>query len=292
MKYPRILAAIRAAKWAVTPATLHAIRDVLSARLAGRLPDSPLGRRVGEMDDDCACGVEPEAEAYELIAPGVAVVKLHGIIGKNLSAMETMCGGCDLAVVEENLVEALADPAVSAVILDIDSPGGTVGGVADFADRIAELEAESGKSIVAYASGQCCSAAYWIACGCTGIVASSSSDVGSIGVYIALIDESANWQEEGYKLVLVKAGEYKAAGIAGSTITPEQIALWQQEVDFIYGQFTDAVRTARPGIADATMQGQTFYGPLALRAGLVDEISDIETLAMEMAGVSPLAPQL
>jgi ClpP class serine protease len=78
---------------------------------------------------------------------------------------------------------------------------------------------------------------------------------------------------EGYKLVLIKAGKYKGAGISGSKITPEQIALWQSEVDFIYGQFTDAVRAARPGIADETMQGQTFYGPRALAALLVDGLA-------------------
>jgi protease-4 len=286
VKYPRILAAIRSAKWAVRPETLHAIRDVLSARLQGRLADPAYGLKLKayrqDLEDDDS--VE-ESPAYEFCAPGIAVVKLHGIIGKNLSGLEMMCGGCDIACVEENLTAALADSATATVILDIDSPGGTVTGVADFAAKIADLEADSGKTVVAYASGQCCSAAYWIACGCTALCASTSSDVGSIGVYIALVDESENWTEDGYKLVLVKAGDYKAAGISGSQITPEQIALWQADVDFIYAQFTGAVRAARPGIADETMQGQTFYGPRALAAGLVDEITDLETLAQDLAGV-------
>jgi protease-4 len=276
MKYPRILAAIRAAKWAVTPVTLQAIRDTLSARLTGHLAPT-----AGEMDDYAPTAETDSEEPFEFVSPGIAAVELHGIIGKNLSSMEMMCGGCDLETVEENLTEALADSSTTAVILDIDSPGGSVSGVMEFAQKIGDLSTAAGKPVLSYASGQCCSAAYWIACGCpAGIIASPSSDVGSIGVYIALMDESEHWAQEGYKLVLIKAGEHKAAGIPGSQITPEQIALFQADVDYIYDQFTQAVRAARPGIADATMQGQTFYGPRAQAALLVDAIApDLETAA-------------
>ena len=159
MTYPRILAAIRSAKWAVTPATLQAIRDTLSARLTDRVARLP---RAGEMDSGAG---ESECEPYERVAPGVAAVELHGIIGRKLSAMEMECGGCDLECVEENLSAALADPMVAAVVLDIDSPGGTVSGVGEFARKIGLLSTAAGKPVIAYASGQCCSAAYWIACG-------------------------------------------------------------------------------------------------------------------------------
>ena len=279
MKYPRILAALRSAKWAVTPVTLQAIRDTLSARLTGHLPT----KQTGDMDDDDLEPVAPPPP-YQMAAPGVAVVDMCGIIGKNLSGLEMMCGGCDIKAVESNLIAALAAPETLAVVLNIDSPGGTVSGVAEFADEIAELSAAAGKPVLAYASGMCCSAAYWIACGCAAIACSPSSDVGAIGVYMALMDESANWAEEGYKLVLIKAGDFKAAGIAGSQITPEQIALWQADVDFIYAQFTSAVKAARPGMTDATMQGQSFYGSRALAAGLVDQLfDDVSDLAAEIA---------
>jgi protease-4 len=282
MKYPRILAAIRSARWAVTPPTLQAIRDTLSARLNGRLTvadDMP-----GEMDDE---EDGPEMPPYEMAAPGVAVVRLHGIIGRGLSGLEMACGGCDIARVENNLRAALADLGVASVVLDIDSPGGTVSGVAEFADKITQLSTAAAKPVFAYASGQCCSAAYWIACGCTGIACSPSSDVGSIGVYMALVDESENWKAEGYKLVLIKAGDHKAAGIAGSQITAAQVALWQADVDHIYAQFTAAVRAARPAVSNDSLQGQTFYGDRALAAGLVDELApDLLAMAAEVLPIS------
>jgi signal peptide peptidase SppA len=280
MKYPRILAAIRSARWAVTPPTLQAIRDTLSARLSGHIASSTMD----DMEDD---ETSPALPPYEMGAPGVAVVRLHGIIGRGLSSMEMACGGCDIARVEENLRAALADLGVAAVVLDIDSPGGTVSGVAEFATKITQLSEASGKPVYAYASGQCASAAYWIACGCSGIACSPSSDVGSIGVYMALVDESENWKAEGYRLVLIKAGEHKAAGIAGSKVTADQIALWQSDVDHIYSQFTAAVQAARPGVATASLQGQTFYGSRAIDAGLVDEIApDLMTMAAEVSPIS------
>lgn len=283
MKYPRILSALRSAKWAVTPATLQAISDTLSARLAGKISGSDVFQEAPV--DDC----EPP---YEMAGPGVAVVELCGIIGKNLSSLEMACGGCDLGTVEENLAMALADPSVQSVILSVDSPGGTVNGVAEFAAKIGTLETESGKPVYAWIENQGCSAAYWIASGCSGIACSPSSDVGSIGVYMALVDESANWQKEGYKLVLIKAGEFKAAGIAGSEITDAQRALWQADIDAIYGQFAGDVQRNRPGVSSATMQGQTFLGQAAVTAGLVDKVlSDLEAMVAEVAPVVPTAFQ-
>lgn len=283
MKYPRLLAAIRSAKWAVMPATLQAIRDALSERAAAGIPS-----RIKPRGDDGWIGDEndspEETPPYDIVGPGIAAVNMHGIIGRNLSGFEMSCGGCDLCRVEENLTRALAAPEVLAVILDIDSPGGTVTGVAEFAEKIAKLSSESGKLVFAYTAGQMCSAAYWIACGCFGIACAPSADVGSIGVYMALIDESANWQEEGYKLVLIKAGKYKAAGISGSQISDDQIALWKSEVDEIYSAFTGAVRAARGTVADETMQGQTFMGKKALAANLADLIApDLEAMAELLA---------
>lgn len=283
MKYPRILAALRSAKWAVTPSTLQAISDTLSARLTGKLAV------MDDADDD---GNEAVASPYEMLAPGVAAVHLRGIIGKNLSSMEMMCGGCDLARVEDNLISALADAQVQTVVLAIDSPGGTVNGVAEFAENIGQLSAQAGKHVFAYIENCGCSAAYWVACGCDGIACSPSSDVGSVGVYMALVDESENWAKEGYKLVLIKSGEYKAAGIAGSKVTEAQVSLWQADVDYIYAQFAGAVKAARPNVSDESLQGQTFYGVRALEAGLVDKVlPDLRAMAAEVAPVPRVTMQ-
>lgn len=259
MRYPHLLAAIRSAKWAVTPATLQAIRDVLSSRLAGRA-EAPV-----------AAPPRPAALPVASAAPrGTAVVECFGIIGKRLSEMEMMCGGCDLGQVEEDLAAAVADPGTSAIILHLDSPGGTVTGVPELAAKIRAWSAQ--KPIYAFTDTLCASAAYWLAAACTGLACAPTAEVGSIGVYMALIDESEAWAKEGYKLVLVKAGARKAEGIPGSALSPETVAAWQAEVDAIYALFTADVAASRPGVAPAAMQGQTFMGAAALEAALVDAV--------------------
>lgn len=260
MKYPRLVSAVRSAKWAILPTTLDSIVTTLGAAVRG-----DLNPKAGWMDgeDD-----EPRPEMTRI--GSIAVIPIYGIIGKRLSSMAIDCGGCDIDAVSEWLDQAVADPRVEVIVLDIDSPGGAVTGVPEVAARV--KAAGEKKLTVAFTETQACSAAYWIGSQCHRFIMAESADVGSIGVYIALMDVSGNWAQEGYKLELIKAGKYKAAGISGSSLSDEQRALLQADVDTIYSQFTGAVKAARPGVTDETCQGQTFMGSAALTAGLVDEI--------------------
>lgn len=273
MRYPHILAAIRSAKWAVQPATLQAIRDLLSTRLV-REHSLPF---VHLHDGAATAPAIRTAPAL-----GVAIVPVHGIIGKRLDQMETLCGGCDLDVVEAGIAAAVLDPAVRAIVLHFDSPGGVVTGVPELAEKIRAWSAQ--KPIHAFADRLMASAAYWLASACTSILCTPTADVGSIGVYMAAIDESEAWAQEGYRLVLVKAGARKAEGLSGTSITPETVAAWQAEVDAIYAMFAADVRAARPGVPEESMQGQTFMGERASEALLVDRVVlDLATVLRDLA---------
>lgn len=289
MRYPHILAAIRSAKWAVQPATLQAIRDVLSSRLMMERAD--LRTSEGPRRDAEHVGYLPSAFGFRRAdlggpaAPGprISVVPVFGIIGKRLDEFETSCGGCDLDNVEAALARAVNDPRSDAIILHFDSPGGVVTGVPELAAKIRAWSDE--KPIYAFTDKLMASAAYWLASACTGIFCTPSADVGSIGVYMALIDESEAWAKEGYKLVLVKAGERKAEGIRGAPVSDATIAAWQAEVDEIYAMFTGDVTTSRPDVESPAMQGQTFMGQAALKAQLVDGVvPDLATMAAEIVG--------
>jgi signal peptide peptidase SppA len=266
MRYPRILSAIRSARWAVAPATLQAITDTLGAHLRGQLHATL-------------------ESAKPVVAPqfGPGVIAVHGIIGKHLSGLEVECGGCDVDIIGEALAAAVADPSITSVLLDFDSPGGTVTGVPELAAKI--REAAGKKPVYAYTSGQCCSAAYWLAAAARKVYCAPSSDLGSIGVYIALLDDSEWWQKQGYKLELIKAGEYKAMGISGQPLADAERALLQADVDQIYELFTSDIRLTRP-LTDEVMQGQTFLGINAVKAGLADALyADREEVLRLMATV-------
>jgi protease-4 len=208
------------------------------------------------------------------MAEGILVVPVHGVCARYLSAMETDCGGLDLNDTEKTLREAQADPRVQGIVLHFNSPGGTVTGIPELASLIRTISET--KPVIAFTDAQCCSAAYWLASACDSIVVTPTADVGSIGVYSALVDESAAWAQEGYKLELMKAGKHKAMGIPGLPLAPEDRALIQAEVDSIYAMFTADVvaNRARNGatVAEDTMQGQTFMGGTAVAVGLADRV--------------------
>jgi protease-4 len=264
--YPRIAAALLSARWCITPAALAAIRNTFEAACAGRLRADEHMPMPGQPDD--------YEEAEPVMDKGILVVPVHGVCARYLSAMETDCGGLDLNDTEKTLREAQADPRVQGIVLHFNSPGGTVTGIPELASLIRTISET--KPVIAFTDAQCCSAAYWLASACDSIVVTPTADVGSIGVYSALVDESAAWAQEGYKLELMKAGKHKAMGIPGLPLAPEDRALIQSEVNSIYAMFTADVvaNRARNGatVAEDTMQGQTFMGGTAVAVGLADRV--------------------
>lgn len=280
MKYPRILAAIRSAKWAVTPPTLQAIADTLGSHMRGSL-HAKFSPSAGLIPDSPGpASTQPTEDDDEM--PGVAVIQVYGILGKHLSDMETMCGGCDVDAISADMEAALGDSSVQSILFDFDSPGGVVSGIPELAAKI--RAADQIKPCYAFTEAQCCSAAYWLASACRAVFCTQSADLGSIGVYVALVDDSEWWAKEGYKLNLIKAGEYKAMGISGQPLSDKERALIQADVDNIYSMFTADVLAGRGVVATETMQGQTFMGVAAVTANLADEMTDgIETLMMELA---------
>jgi signal peptide peptidase SppA len=211
----------------------------------------------------------------------VGVVKLNGVIDKHLTQFEMDCyGGYDLADFDHALQIAAADPKVQTVVLAINSPGGSVTGVPESAARVAALSRT--REVHAFVDGQACSAAYYIASQADHIAAAPSACVGSIGVYMALLDETRALEMEGYRVELIKAGKYKAMGASFKPLTDEERAMLQASVTDLHQDFRSAVRNGRRAatergghqtVADSVMEGQWFDGKAALQNRLVDELT-------------------
>jgi ClpP class serine protease len=206
------------AKWAALPSTIQAVYDSLASAIRG---------------DGSNVDSKAKASASNALRAGVGVtvISVYGIIGRNLSQLETMCGGCAVNIIQAAIEKTMEDPDCECIVLDFDSPGGVVTGVPELADFI--RAASHQKPIVAFTAGQCYSAAYWLASACDGIFCTKSADLGSIGVYVALMDETDAWIKEGYKLELFKAGLFKAAVHPGQKLDPDARALMQADVDAI-----------------------------------------------------------
>ena len=191
------------------------------------------------------------------------VIPIYGMIGRGLSPMDAI-GSADVEVISEWIDEALAaKPA--RIVFDINSDGGTTEGVEELADKIRGLGIET----IAYSAGSMNSAAYWIGSASDRVLVSPSSSVGSIGVYLAFMDQSAAAAAAGIKPVVISSGPLKGIGIPGTSLTEDQAAYLQAEVNAIAADFKAAVRDKRRLVKDEDMQGQAMQGKVAAAKGLV-----------------------
>jgi len=243
--------------WCILPSKHRAIQAVIEAHLSKKA------------DLDFGDIEPPEKEPFAVVGK-TAVIPIEGVILNKCSGLEAMCGAQSLQDLKASIGEVSSRPDISNVIFNISSGGGTVTGVPEAADAIAQL----GKSKDTYAYTDDCiaSAAYWLASQTKGIFLSKSAEIGSIGVYLALIDSSKAMADDGLKLELFKAGAFKAMGIPGTTLTDDQRTLLQSSVDKIYGQFTSYVLSTRPRVPVSAMQGQMFDSKDSLKNGLADGV--------------------
>ena len=172
----------------------------------------------------------------------VAVINVSGVIDKHLSDTDLDCyGGCDLADVDKALAIAAGDDAIELVVLNVNSPGGSVLGVPETAARVQQLAQT--KQVNAFVDGMACSAAYYIASQADQIDAAPSAILGSVGVYCAVLDQSKALEMKGYNVQLIKAGKYKAAGAFGP-LSDEEKAMMQERVNGLHTKFRAAVNDA------------------------------------------------
>lgn len=275
--YPHLFTKLFCQPLMLHPPTRQSFESVLldrlvvgaSARVMPRADSTePRELNVREMSD----GVE---RVYQK-AGNVAVITIDGAIDKRVSQMDMECmgGGVDLCDIDEALAFAMGDN-VDKIVLDIASPGGSVVGVHETYSRI--LAACQAKEVHAYVNTQACSAAYYLASACDHIAAAPSAVIGSIGVYMALIDQSRRLNAEGITVNVMQGGKWKTVGADYKPLADDERAMLQAKVDALYVQFKAAVNERRPQVEDSTMQGQWFDASEGFALGLVDELTG-ETL--------------
>jgi signal peptide peptidase SppA len=227
--------------------------------------------------DDIAAP-EP-APLYRMAGP-VAVIDIVGPILKGAPWFIDLLGieVADTERIRAGLQAAQADDAVKGILLWIDSPGGTVSGVAQVADDVLAIR-EAGRRfpIVAAVDDLCCSAAYWIAAQAGRIYANESATVGSIGVYAIVDDASRAMENEGIATHVFASGPAKGQGTEYSERpTPAQLDSVRREVDGLADLFVAAVAQGRgmtPGKAREVATGEVWLAGQARGLGLIDGVS-------------------
>lgn len=190
--------------------------------------------------------------------------------------------GISTTQVARDLRAFAADPSIKVIILDIDSPGGTVSGVEELAREI--HAAREHKPIVAVANSMAASAAYWLASQASDVVVTPTGQVGSIGVYAGHADYSQAFEKMGIKVTLVHAGRYKVEGNPFQPLDDEARAELQRSVDEYYRMFVSAVERGRGELSEDVMQGRMYSAEQALKHRLVDRVATLDETIHRYAG--------
>lgn len=307
MKYSHVLSEFSRSIWGILPAKFAVIRSFLILKAEGgevteeeialvkREQRVPLYLDASETKEDAYFaeiafsdkGHELLPESIELAAPSatsrsragaIAVLPLTGTISHRMGMMSEMSGGTSTEKFSGWLKAAIADPNVKAIVIDADSPGGSVDGVPELAAEVANAKAS--KPVIAQVNAMAASAAYWIVSQASEIVVTPSGEVGSIGVFAAHEDISKAAEMQGVKVSLVSAGKYKTEANPFEPLSSEARQALQSQVNEFYGMFTKAVAKGRNTTPSAVQngfgEGRMVSAQQAVKEGMADRVATMD----------------
>ena len=281
-----IVAAIRSQPWAIIPEYLEAIEA-----MAARAIDDNILKKIaqdGHVDTVdaahmaiAAVGTRLEGTRMSTVRDGVAVVPMIGAIFPRASMVGASTDGTSLDAIMRDVRVAEASDDISRGVLLVDSPGGVVSGLGEAA---AALRATS-KPWTAFVTGNCASAAYWLASQADEIVMDTSAAIGSIGVVASLSRQETPDANGRRSYEVVSAG---APLKRPDPSTEEGRAAIQQTVDALEETFIADVAAGRK-VTEARVradfgQGSMLTGPQAIEAGMADRLGTLEALLSQKSG--------
>ena len=269
------LAECLATPWALQPDRLGAYAAVLARRYAGEL-----GRGAWQAGEDATTHPENRHVNPQAAAPrsgsrstgATAVIPVYGTIMQRSSMMQMCDGGTSTQAISKALRDANADETVSNIVLDIDSPGGSVYGISELATEIRA----SAKPVTAFANSLAASAAYWLGTAAAEFFVTPGGEVGSIGVWMAHEDYSKALAESGVDVTLISAGKYKVEANPYGPLDADAKAFLQSRTDDYYSAFTRDVAKGRKVSVDQVRggmgQGRVLGATQAKAEGMVDGV--------------------
>lgn len=262
--------------WAIEPNALQTISDVIEF--------AEDGVNMTQAEIKAALGFGGVERAPQV---GISVIQLFGAITHRDNIMTQFFGGATVQGFRRQFQKALGDPTAGKILIEIDSPGGTVEGIQEIADEIFEARGK-GKQITAIANATAASAAYWIGSAADDFSVTPSGRVGSIGVFTIHFDQSKNYEEHGIKPTIISAGKFKTEGNPFEPLSVEAEANIQMNIDKIYNQFVKSVAKNR-GISTAEViksfgQGRTILAKDAAALKMVDRVETFEKAVSRLIG--------
>lgn len=275
----RLLTAFYDTPWAIIPECLPPIRAVLHRWAAGV--------KLTEEEICAAVGAAPAAAADRRSRnrrPGIGVLPVLGILAQR-TAGNVSSPGTATDTLRRQFAVMLADDHIGAIVLDIDSPGGSVFGVQELVKDI--FAGRGHKRIVAVANSLAASAAYWIGSAADEFVVTPSGEVGSIGVIAAHEDHSRRLEKEGVEVTLISAGRYKTEGNPFGPLNQEAREHVQSRVNDYYDDFVSAVARHRgttvSEVRSGFGEGRIVGAREAIRLGMADRVTTFDRVISRLS---------
>jgi capsid assembly protease len=263
---------LRQRPWAILPNALQAMAEFVAVNpLLWNLSPEEIWARM-------MMGTGPSSSPR--YAGRVAILSLYGVLGR-----------ASLNQFTKALRAARSDPSVSAIVFDIDSPGGPVDGVPELANEIAGRRVPT--KTVAVANTLAASAAYWLASAADELVVTPSGSIGSIGVLAMHEDVSKALEAEGVKVSIISAGKYKTEGNPYEPLSTEARASLQDQVDQFGSMFIQDVARGRKvsssQVRNGFGEGRMVLASQAVKQGMADRVETLDqTLARFGVSQGPL----
>lgn len=279
MNLPHVMQLALTSPWAITPDMLTTVAAIIARHSAGiDVPQLAAAERG------------PVNQPASQDAGVISVIPIGGVLVPKASPMTDASGMTSYDHLAAQVNAAIADPAVRGILLNVDSPGGSVAGLTEAADVI--RQARDVKPVYAIANTLAASAAYWLAAQAEKVFATPSADVGSIGVFAMHQDMTKAFEDAGISPTLISAGRYKTEGHhAAGPLSPDAQARMQAVVDARYQTFLNDVAAGRgttaADVAANYGEGRVLTADEALHAGMIDQIATYaDVIGMMVADIS------
>lgn len=211
----------------------------------------------------------------------IGVLNIAGTIQANTdtSYLFSEATGYNHNLLMSSVDDMMNDPNNKGLLLNLNTPGGTVYEADELYLKIMEYKENTGRPVYAYMHSYAASGGYYLACAADEIFANRNTLTGSIGVIVSTYDMSELYAKLGIKEVNITSGKNKAMGSMGTPMTEEQIGIYQAYVDEAYNQFVNIVAVGRGLSREKVLEladGRIYSAAQALELDLIDGISGYE----------------
>lgn len=276
MQYSNVVGSFFDNTWAMMPEAMPKLVQVVNRWAVGMKLDKAAVQEI----------VAARPRKLESVEGSVAVIPLFGVVAQRMNIMQEISeGGTSTEMFGRAFDQLIADSSIGAVVINIDSPGGSVYGTEELADKI--FKARGTKPIYAVANSLAASAAYWIGSAADQLFVTPSGEVGSIGVLAMHVDYSKFNESVGVNPTYIHAGKYKVEGHPNAPLDQEATQAIQASVDSYYESFTGAVARNR-GVSQRDVksgygEGRVLRAKAAVEAGMADGVRTLEQVIGELA---------